>query len=87
MSRVDDSEVIVFKRMSQDIIKNLNPIAAKLRVKIKKGVHCFNAIKEKFVLSENIEEVENEDINMDILNKNVGYDESNDPIPPIFNEI
>lgn len=58
MSRVDDSEVIVFKRMSQDIIKNLTPIATKLRVKIKKGVHCFYAIKEKFVSSESIEEVE-----------------------------
>lgn len=58
MSRVDDSEVIVFKRMSQDIIKNLTPIASKLRGKIKKGIRCFNAIKGKFVSSTSIEEVE-----------------------------
>lgn len=58
MNIFDDSEYIVYKRLANDVIKDLEPVAAKLRAQIKKGVHGYNLIKTQFLASDTLEKME-----------------------------
>lgn len=58
MNIFDDSEYIVYKRLANDVISDLEPVAAKLRAQIKKGVHGYNVIKTQFLASDTLEKME-----------------------------
>ena len=58
MSKFDENESVVYKRLAQEIIKELKPISLKLQAKIKKAVHAYNMIKNKFLSCSNLDELE-----------------------------
>ena len=58
MNIFDDSEYIVYKRLANDVMNDLEPVTAKLRSQIKKGVHGYNLIKTQFLASDTLEKME-----------------------------
>lgn len=58
MNNFEDSEYIVYKRLANDVIGDLEPVVAKLRSQIKKGVHGYGVIKTQFLASDTLEKME-----------------------------
>ena len=58
MINFDDSEIVVFKHLADDIVKKLTPVCAKLKAKINKGINCYNAINARFLACDNIDSLE-----------------------------
>ena len=58
MNNFEDSEYIVYKRLANDVIGDLEPVVAKLRAQIKKGVHGYGVIKTQFLASDTLEKME-----------------------------